>query len=184
MSDIVWRSAWLNGSEHCSLATIDAGHLFHGMVVAVFDGRPGSVRYRVEVDGSWRTRNVRVDLRLDGEDRMLDLSADGEGAWTVDGHPADQLRGCLDVDLGCSPSTNTLPIRRLGLEVGESEEIVAAWVRFPDLTVEPLRQTYQRSEERSWRYSSGDFVAGLTVNEEGLVLEYRTPELTPWTAIA
>ena len=184
MTDIVWRSGWLGGSEHCSVVANETGRLFQGVVVAPFDGRPGIVRYRVEVDSAWRTRQVNVVLRLDGEDRALDLSADGDGLWTVDGRPAQELSGCLDIDLGCSPSTNTLPVRRLGLQIGQSEEIVAAWVRFPDLTVEPLRQTYLRSEERGWRYRSGDFVADLAVSEEGLVLDYRTPELSAWTAIA
>jgi hypothetical protein len=38
--------------------------------------------------------------------------------------------GCLDIDLGFSPSTNLLPIRRLTLAVGEAATVRAAWLPF------------------------------------------------------
>jgi hypothetical protein len=34
------------------------------------------------------------------------LRADGDGSWVVDGRPAPQLDGCLDVDLESSSMTN------------------------------------------------------------------------------
>ncbi len=88
-------------------------------------------------------------------------------AWT--------LRGCLDVDLSWSPSTNTLPIRRLGLEVGQaSAALTAAWVRFPDLALIPLEQEYRRLSDRRYRYTSrgGAFTAEIDVDEHGLVVNY------------
>ena len=32
-----------------------------------------------------------------------------------------------------TPATNTLPIRRLNLQIGGSKSVIAAWVKFPDL---------------------------------------------------
>ena len=64
--------------------------------------------------------------------RTLALERSAKGAWTVDGAATRELRGCTDVDLGCSPSTNTLPIRRLRLGIGASQTIQAAWIRFPE----------------------------------------------------
>jgi hypothetical protein len=57
----------------------------------------------------------------------------------------ETLEPALDVDLGFSPLTNTLPIRRLGLlgaAPGTSSTITAAWVLVPALTVVAARQTY------------------------------------------
>jgi len=84
------------------------------------------------------------------------------------------VAGCLDVDLAFTPATNILPLRRLGLAVGESREMTAAWVRFPDLSVEPLAQRYTRLDERRVRYESrgGSFTADLEVDELGLVVRY------------
>lgn len=57
---------------------------------------------------------------------------------------APAIQGCVDIDLGWTPSTNTLPIRRLQLGVGTSSgPITAAWVRFPELKLEPLPQEYR-----------------------------------------
>ena len=52
--------------------------------------------------------------------------------------------------------------------------MTAAWVRFPELTVEPLTQCYERTGDRLYRYSSGGgaFTADIEVDELGLVVRY------------
>jgi hypothetical protein len=78
----------------------------------------------------------------------------------------------IDVDLGFSPLTNSLPIWRYDLDVGESREIDVAWVLFPSLAVERGRQTYTRTGALAWRYASGGFEAELEVGDDGLVERY------------
>ncbi len=70
------------------------------------------------------------------------------------------------------PATNTLPLRRLGLEVGASRTIRAAWVRFPELTVTAVDQSYTRLGEHRYRYASGGYAAELTVDDLWLVTSY------------
>jgi hypothetical protein len=84
------------------------------------------------------------------------------------------LQGCVDVDLGFSPSTNLLPIRRLNLAIGSRASVRAAWVRFPELTLEVLEQAYTRVGESTYLYESagGTFRRELSVNALGFVLEY------------
>lgn len=74
---------------------------------------PYVARYSIELDAGWRARKVEVELE-DGGQRRLSLRADGEGNWSHDGQRLGQVAKCIDVDLEWSPSTNTLPIRRLG----------------------------------------------------------------------
>jgi hypothetical protein len=80
----------------------------------------------------------------------------------------------VDIDLGFSPSTNLLPIRRLALNVGEEAEVRAAWLPFPSLVFEVLPQVYRREGERTYRYESrgGAFVRVLEVNAVGFVTSY------------
>jgi hypothetical protein len=106
------------------------------------------------------------------ETRTMVLDRDAKGNWTVDGAVTKTLKGCTDIDLGCSPSTNTLPIRRLHLGVGASKKIQAAWLRFPDFTIVKAAQTYTRLDEFTYRYQSGTFDAELTVDDDGLVTAY------------
>ena len=174
---LLWRDLRQPGLEHFRLREDAAGARLTGAVVALVDGAPLRVEYDVECTRTWATRAVRV-AAWHGEERRrrrLELVVDAEHRWWRQGGvEVAGVAGCVDVDLGVTPSTNTLPIRRLGLAVGESAEVTAAWVRFPELTVRPLAQRYTRTGERTYRYESGDgaFVANLEVDDRGLVVRY------------
>jgi hypothetical protein len=104
----------------------------------------------------------------------VNVARDSAGRWLLNGEECPAVAGCVDLDLNFSPVTNLLPIRRLGLAVGQSADVQAAWLRFPEFTLEPLPQVYRRTGETSYRYESADgaFVAALTVNAAGLVTRY------------
>ena len=170
---VAWRrSDEVATDEHCTLTVRDGGLSLVGTVLGADAGAPVRIEYRVLADGAGLTTAAHVrDLRGFGQ-RTIVLERDVKGNWTVDGDKARALKGCTDVDLGCSPSTNTLPIRRLGLGIGASKTIQAAWVRFPELTVVKAAQTYTRLDEFTYRYASGDFKAELSVDDDGLVGSY------------
>ena len=161
----------LTGAELFELEETPSENRLRGWIVASVNGVDCAVSYTVSADPHWVTR--RVSVRLDaGGTRTLELEHDDDGAWSVDGVIRPDLAGCLDVDLGISPSTNTLPIRRLDIDVAHTERLVAAWVRFSDMVVEPLPQTYERLAESVYRYRSESFQADLEVDERGVVLRY------------
>jgi len=170
---VAWRrSDEVATDEHCTLTLRDGGLSLVGTVLGAEAGVPVRIEYRVLADGDGLTTAAHVrDLR--GFDaRTIALERDAKGNWSVDGDRMKALKGCTDVDLGCSPSTNTLPIRRLRLGVGASRTIQAAWVRFPELTIVKAAQTYTRLDEFTYRYSSAGFTAELTVDDDGLVASY------------
>ncbi len=147
-----------------------------GTVVTHFPGGPGSVEYAVEADGATAvTRMAEVHVRGEGLNRHLLLQRGEDGRWRVDGVHWPALDGLADVDLGVTPATNTLPIRRLGLAVGEQAEITAAWVRFPELTVAPLAQRYTRLDRGRYLYESiaSGFQAVLEVDGDGVAITYQ-----------
>jgi hypothetical protein len=172
--DLVWivTRPEFTGAERFALRATERGWLLAGVVVASFDRRPIDVRYQVAVDDGWITRSVTVTMDDLVQPMRLELDRSTDGSWAVDGLSASELGGCVDVDLGVTPSTNTLPIRRLNLDVGESREIEVAWVRFPELRVDRGRQRYTRVSGDTWRYSSDGFTADLQVDESGLVVRY------------
>ena len=93
--------------------------------------------------------------------------------WHSTGQELRDIQGCDDVDLAVTPATNTLAIRRLNLQVGSSASIIAAWVKFPDLTVQPLSQRYTRLDQNTYHYSSNTgFSAEIVVDDLGLVIAY------------
>ena len=176
---VAWRrSDDVQADEHCALTVRNGGLSLVGTVLGAEGGVPVRVEYRVMANDAGLTTAVHVrDLR-GFEARTIALARDAKGGWTLDGKAAPALRRCTDVDLGCSPSTNTLPIRRLRLGIGASHTIQAAWVRFPELTVVKAAQTYTRLDELTYHYASGDFEAHLTVDDDGLVTTYAAWQRT------
>ena len=173
---MLWRGP--DGSlERCTLLVNRAGVRLAGTVLAAHDGAPLEVRYAIDLDRRWQTRRAEVRI-ADGPSLLLD--SDGRGHWAAAGRRVLDLDGCRDVDLEISPSTNTLPIRRLAPAEGRSVAARAAWVRLPSLALEPLDQTYERLTATAYRYRSGDFTAELEVDGDGLVLRYGDL----WEAIA
>ena len=77
--------------------------------------------------------------------------------------------GCIDIDLNFSPSTNTLPIRRLRLALGASARVRAAWLRFPDFTLHVAEQSYTRIAIDRYEYRHGEFRSEILVDSIGLV---------------
>ena len=174
LRSLLWQRFDLPGADYCTLWRVGDGWRLSGVALATFDGVPLRVEYRIECDAAWQTREASLAVVTGDDERRLHLRADKNGAWSIDGRPVDGVRGAVDADLGVTPATNTLPIRRLNLAVGASAAVVAAWVRFPELTVAPLWQRYTRLTEDRYRYESdGGFVAELLVDDLGLIAEYE-----------
>jgi hypothetical protein len=176
---ILWQGLIAPSMERVVVGAGNGGFEFSGLIVQAHEDTPYVARYRLQVDDGWRTHEVEVELENGGR-RSLALSTDAVGHWRRDGQPLSELDDCLDIDLEWSPSTNTLPIRRLGLGLGQTRSVTAAWIRFRSLQVQRLEQSYERIGDDRYRYRSGRFTADLAVDEDGLVLQYGVN----WKAIA
>jgi uncharacterized protein len=171
---VLWTRRDQISLEYFQLRQGAEGITLSGTVVTSHDGKALRAEYMVHCDRSWVTRSVRINLTRDAASTELNLITDDQRRWWNDGKELAEVAGCVDVDISLSPSTNTLPIRRLSLARGDSSDVVAAWMRFPELTVEPLPQRYVRTGDRLYRYSSagGAFTADIEVDELGLVVSY------------
>ena len=176
---LIWRSLDGLSMEHCELIQ-PAPEDIHlsGMVIGVHDDAPSRGFYSVEATGDWVTQQVRVGH----ENAVLELVSRNGRWFRIDHdfqtrnsqeHELPELAGCIDIDLGLTPATNTLPIRRLRLEIGQVATLTVAWVKFPSLEIAPLEQRYERLSKFSYRYSSTNFTAVLEVDEFGLVTRYE-----------
>lgn len=169
-----WRRLDLPGAELARLERWDAGWRLAGTVLLVSDGQPCHLEYEVLCDEAWLTRRAAVEGTIGRAPVQVDIVADRRGQWRLNGADCPAVAGCLDVDLAFTPATNLLPLRRLPLAVGDAAPVRAAWLRFPELRLEPLEQLYRREAEARYRYESsgGNFVASLEVDDFGLVTRY------------
>jgi len=171
----MWRLVKGTGLERFELIQDSTGWTLHGTVLALAQRGPAAAIYTVSCDAEWRTLSAVISLADDSGNHALRIAA-SHGHWRVNGEEAKHLAGCIDIDLGWSPSTNTIAIRRLNLPIAaRSTPMTVAWVRFPELTVEPLKQEYERIGAHRYRYTSrgGGFRAAIDVDADALVTEYE-----------
>jgi uncharacterized protein len=101
------------------------------------------------------------------------LNVERDGVWRSSGQDLPEVRGCLDVDLAVTPATNTVPIRRLHLEIGKSASVTATWIKFPEFEIQLLCQRYTRIAKNLYRHESETgFSAEIVVDDLGLVMAY------------
>lgn len=148
------------------------GWVIEGVAVFVHEREPCRLDYRVRTDEMWRTRDAWVSGWIANRNLAIDVEVDANGKWVQNDVECVAVAGCIDVDLGFSPSTNTLPIRRLGLDVGQSAVVRAAWLPFPLFELRVLEQRYTRTGPRTYMYESGTFRAELDVDELGAISTY------------
>ena len=179
---VIWRRILDDHSfEQCVVTAAPDGIVIAGHVIAAQDNAPLIVHYDIDCDETWSAHSVTIGQRLGNAQRRLQLERAGDG-WLVDGVHDMQLDGCAEPDLGLTPSTNALAIRRLDLAIGQAAEIRCAWVKFPALSVEPSLQRYERLGERDYRYTNvaSGFTALVAVDELALPARYEGI----WTRIA
>ena len=183
--DVIWRLLDGVGLEHCRLASNETGPVLTGTVVTVNAGEPCSLTYALQCDRHWHARELLLEVVRGSESEpfSLHLIGDGDGEWVrrrqegerIAFEPLPEFTGCIDLDLGFTPATNTLPIRRLQLAVFAKTRVTALWVEFPSFALKPLPQQYHRLAKERYRYDSylHGFTALLEVDDLGLVTKYQ-----------
>jgi uncharacterized protein len=170
-----WRPAKGLGLEHLTVQAEKNAIVARSFVIGEYEGKPFGVHYRAVCDKGWTVREISLEV-ADG--RRIRFTSDGRGHWRDRKRRRPEFDGCIDIDLAGSPFTNTLPIRRLGLDVKDGPiEFSMMW--FPFDTFEPIvdrqRYTCLRSR-RLYRFEAvdGTFSARLPVDRDGFVIDYPT----------
>ena len=178
---ICWTPIWNKnlkgvGLEHLLLAEREADS-----VVLAFDEEDGPFRltYRLTWNESWQLSDAELVVATERSTRSLCLQTDGQGHWQhSDGRTIEELNGCIDIDIWPTPFTNSFPIHREPMAVGERRQFHMAWIFAPDLKVHPQLQAYTRLADRLYLFENLDgsgFMAELPLDEDGIVVDY--PEL-------
>jgi uncharacterized protein len=190
---LFWRRLEDPGCEHALVD--DAAGLHARGTMAASAPVPFVCRYELYTDDAWATARFEVTVEGAGFRRVVRLEraasrwrvtaseqGDLDAVLTAAGHARAGLPGAedpgrldaaLDVDLGYSPLTNTLPVRRLApLEAGVAHPIEVAWVLLPGLEVVPSTQTYTSLGPDRVRFTSGSFTADIALDADGYVTRY------------
>lgn len=166
---ILWRRLDTVGHDACGLWAAGDDWLLAGTAVFRSGGIPCCLGYEVECTSAWQTRSASVSGWLGKTQVRLAISVTPSGDWIVNGRQGgDELAGLVDLDLGFTPATNLVQVRRLSLEVGRGAEIFTVYLHFPELYLGRLRQAYRRIAENSYEYSAPAFGYSGTLQVSGV----------------
>jgi uncharacterized protein len=153
-----------------------------GRMVRTTDDGVFTASYRLVVGASGGLERLVVDTAAENRERHLTITRNDDGVWLADdgsGGARIDAGAALDVDLAFSPVLNSLPIRRLALHREKSEHTLPmVFVALPEATVEPTEQVYTTvrtgtgGEPAVVRFSEEDFTADITVDADGMVVDY------------
>ena len=180
MPNIFWQALYTTGLEHAHVEKYEQQIRVDGLVIGIENNVPFRVRYKILTDERGHVTSVQV-IDLTGGLPDVYYASNGQGTW-VDkvGKPHPVFEGCIDVDITVTPFTNTLPISRMNMQVGETREFSMVYIQPTEkMSVVRAEQRYtclsQTDQNAIYRFQQDDFQADITVDQHGLVVEY--PEL-------
>lgn len=171
---LLWQGLLHQSLEHCVVARSTAGTEVSGVIVGLFDNTICRVEYSINTNTDWETHYFAIKAQL--ADRAIHFTGerDTPGSWLIEGIRAEELDGCIDIDISLTPFTNTLPINRLKLSQKESRMIDVVYIDVLEQAISRKQQRYTRISDEAYRYENmpNDFEAVISVDGEGLVADY------------
>ena len=156
-ASILWRRLDQAGHDACRLTHERERWRLEGVAAFCERGAVVQLAYRVTCDALWRTLDAHIHGSLGSTPLDIGIRRSASGVWIMNGEALPGLHDCLDVDLGFSPSTNALQIRRVSLEIGQRAEVPVAWVDVAERRLSRLEQRYERRSEDTYWYEAPRF---------------------------
>jgi len=169
----LWKALYTAGHDAALLIGTDSGWRLKGNAVYSKEGVPACVGYMLDLASDWSTRAGSIDGFVGSRRIGIRIERDDEH-WSLNGVRQDRVRGLVDLDFGFTPATNHPQLRRMGLSIGASEEIVVAWFDIDKDCLEPLPQIYHRIADGAYDYNSpqGPYHETLQIAPNGFVSVY------------
>ncbi|WP_410881340.1 putative glycolipid-binding domain-containing protein [Myroides sp. DW712] len=170
---VTWLGVDAISVEHFSIIEKEGSFHCKGELVGNKNNRIYGVEYQLVVTSNWETRFF--DIRCQEGHRFFQLSGHKlSEQWMIDEQEHPHLKDCLDIDITVTPFTNTLPINRLKLEIGETKTIQVLYINPLEGNFTLVHQEYTKLTPDTYQYKNSwsDFEATIQVDEQGLVRDY------------
>jgi hypothetical protein len=102
----LWRKIDHPGHDSCRLFKLTNGWRLTGAAIFWDNGMPCHLEYDIAADGAWKTRNAKVSGYVGKKAVDLRIASAGAARWQLNG-VLGGVTGCVDVDLGFTPATNS-----------------------------------------------------------------------------
>ena len=173
-TNLLWSGREYYSLENCMADITPNGLIVSSTILGYYEEKIYRVEYLIKTNALWETIYLEINCRHDNKTQLLKFKGDGKGNWISDGKPAEQFTGCIDVDIPLTPFTNTLPIKRLNLSNGQTQEIKVIYCDLLEGRTKAVTQKYTRVSETSYHYENvpNDFEATIQVDDSGFIVDY------------
>ena len=174
IATILWKRLDTPGHEACRLVRRQQGWQLEGDASFVYEGDQCNLSYEVQCDETWRTLSAHVAGLVRSVELNCRVQRMNDGTWFLNEVTQPNASGCVDLDLGFTPATNLIAVRRLNLAIGQERGAPAAYLSFPEFKLELLEQHYHRTHRTKYAYRAPSFgyFAVLEVSDIGFITSY------------
>jgi uncharacterized protein len=161
--------------ENCHIIQNSTGITVRSNITGIHEKIAFNCSYNFLISEDWNIQQFEVNLLMNDQRTTLLMLKNESGKWLQKGRERSDLVGCIDIDLTVTPFTNTLPVNRLSIPVGDRKEISVVYIDLLENDIYRAEQVYTRLSEDAYLFemASVDFSAEIIINEKsGLVVDY------------
>lgn len=172
---LTWDGIENRTLEKCLVKTSAEGYEVVSEIKGTIDAKPVELRYRILLDDKWSVKEFYAENCLSSNNFKIHYLQANPGQWIDEnGLSLPQFNDCIDIDIFPTPFTNSLPLKRTPLHIGESAEFKMLWVDLIDGVSRCDLQRYKRLDNNTYRFTSLDtgFTADIDFTEDLFVQHY------------
>ena len=171
--EIVWKGMYYQTMEYCCFRQNRDKLSIEGEIVGLIEEKPVHFSYQVIVDQNFNTQKVSI-CRNKEKTALYELKRLGKSWYNEKDQHLAEFDDCIDVDIAITPSTNTLPIRRVLFHLNVPQTLKMLYINPINRILEINVQVYTRLADNMYLYQSrdSDFKAQIQVDDYGIVVEY------------
>lgn len=172
---IIWESTQIFSTEYMEIFFSENSIEVSGTVIRLENNIPSKSHYTISLDPHWVVKRLHIENSYNNKE--LNILSNGKGDWfTENGDEILELKGAIDIDISCTPFTNSLPINRMNWSKNVPHYFEMTFINVPDLTYKKVKQRYEllddANDKRKFNYKSGTFESIIEVDSDGLVTDY------------
>ena len=175
-TNILWTGREYHSLENCLINESKSGTEISSTIIGHYEDKIYKVEYHIITNNHWETTFFKIVSQHSNQQLTISYESDGKGNWTNAGNPLGLFNSCIDIDIRLTPFTNTLPIRRLQLQPGDTREIQVLYFDLLEGQMMPVRQQYTCVSATEYHYQNipNDFEATIQVDKSGFMVDYPT----------
>jgi uncharacterized protein len=170
---ILWSGIEYYSIENCTVERKDKSVIVNSVIIGLYDEMIYRVKYDIQLDKNWNTKSCLIESQINYKIKKTKLVKRRDG-WYLNGEIRSDFNECTDIDIPLTPLTNSLPVNRLQLTVGQETKVTVIYFDLLEDTIKPVRQKYKRISQGIFKYENipNDFEAEIQVDEAGFVIDY------------